>query len=78
MIGSRDTTLVLKKAGCSQIKTFGRPNFALSVDDMKKPFEDVFNVARRSFTLSWAKGGYKLAVAKLKPIWRRFVTGYSS
>lgn len=51
MIGSQGINSVLEKAGCSHVKTVGRPNFGISIEDIKKPTRETVNIMKHFFTL---------------------------
>jgi hypothetical protein len=66
MAASRGTTLVLEKARCTHVKTVGKVNFGISIDDITSSTRDSMNVASRSITLIKTNGGKEIVRAEAR------------
>jgi hypothetical protein len=70
MIGSRDMTSMLEKAGCEHV-TIGETNFGIAVEDIKAPLKNVLGEAKRFFFELWDKGGRQLAALEAEAYTRK-------
>jgi hypothetical protein len=64
MVASHGTTSILEITGCTHVKTLGKVNFGISIDEMTPPTRDYLNVAIRFITLLWRKGEKEIVEAK--------------